>query len=207
MTNEYGATLDRAGYAPSIMQVNRAGRCSCYLCGRAAGYNKLDRHEPWGAANRRKSMELGLWVLLCHEGCHEGPGSVHADGEKARELRRDAQRAAMLRYGWSREEWIGRFGKSELSEEDAKRLIILPKEGGTDCHVGLRPSRNDRCGGEEPSQSAQSADSSPGVGAKDGGGAGTSSRVAALIRKYWPDHQTTTRASGFCLIDGPDLPF
>ena len=108
MTNEFGATLDRAGYAPSIMQVNRAGRCSCYLCGRATGYNKLDRHEPWGAANRRKSKELGLWVLLCHEGCHEGPDSVHADGEKNRELRKDAQRAAMLRYGWSREEWMER---------------------------------------------------------------------------------------------------
>ena len=190
MTNEFGATLDRAGYAPSIMQVNRAGRCSCYLCGRATGYNKLDRHEPWGAANRRKSMELGLWVLLCHEGCHEGPGSVHADGEKNRELRKDAQRAAMLRYGWSREEWIERFGKSELSEDEAKRLIVLPKEEGRTAAAAERP-HND--GETEPQER--------------GGGIGDRERVGRIIRELWPDHRTTTRANGFCLIDGPDLPF
>ena len=140
--NEYGAALDRAGYAPSIMQTVPRGRtCCCYLCGRPAGYNKLDRHEPWGAANRRKSMEHGLWVLLCHEGCHEGPGSVHADGAKARELRKDAQRAAMLRYGWSREEWIARFGKSELSEDEAKRLIVLPAEDTSSAPAGHLPPR------------------------------------------------------------------
>jgi len=116
LMNEYGAILDRAGYAESIMQTHE----HCALCGRSWG-TKLDRHEPWGGANRKKSKELGMWVTLCHYGCHEGPGSVHDDAEKARKLRKDAQRAAMLRYGWSREEFIRRFGKSELSEEECAR--------------------------------------------------------------------------------------
>lgn len=127
MKNEHGVNLDRNGYAPSIMQ---SGDC-CYLCGRSWG-SKMDRHEPFGAANRQKSKGDGLWVNLCHLGCHEGPGSVHDDPAKARELRKDAQRAAMLRYGWSREEFIQRYGKSELSEDEAKRLTILPAETKTE---------------------------------------------------------------------------
>lgn len=114
--NEYGAELDRAGYAPSILQREDAG---CAICGRTWGV-KLDRHEPWGAANREKSKELGLWIKLCHDGCHEGPGSVHADGELARAWRRRAQRAAMKEYGWDVKEWRGRFGKSEIGEDEAE---------------------------------------------------------------------------------------
>lgn len=124
LENEFGAELDRAGYAPSILQ---AGTC-CARCGRRWGV-KLDRHEPWGGANRSKSKELGMWVLLCHEGCHEGPGSVHDDGTLARRFRAEAQRAAMLRYGWSTSEFIRRFGKNELSEDEAARII--PKNAFT----------------------------------------------------------------------------
>lgn len=124
MTNEHGVALDRNGYAPSILQ--KEG-CGCYLCGRRFGA-KMDRHEPFGGANRSRSKGDGMWVLLCHLGCHEGPGSVHDDPAAARELRKDAQRAAMLRYGWSREEFIRRYGKSEMSEEECKRLIIVPAD-------------------------------------------------------------------------------
>lgn len=127
--NEYGAELDPAGYAPSIIQRETC----CANCGRRWGYGmdrKLDRHEPWGGtANRAKSKELGMWVYLCHFGCHEGPGSVHDDAQLARQFRKDAQRAAMLRYGWSREEFIRRFGKSELSEDEAAHII--PKNAFT----------------------------------------------------------------------------
>lgn len=42
MTNEYGARLDRNGYAPSIVQEYMD---ECFIC-RANGYrDKLDRHE------------------------------------------------------------------------------------------------------------------------------------------------------------------
>ena len=64
-----------------------------------------------------------MWVLLCHEGCHEGPGSVHDNGALAWQFRKDAQRAAMLRYDWSTEEFIRRFGKNELSEGEAAHII------------------------------------------------------------------------------------
>ena len=109
---------NRNGYTDSIMVENEG---VCALCGRRN--QKLDRHEPWGGANRQKSKELGLWVNL-HRACHE---EAHRDAETGRQLRADAQRAAMLRYGWTREEWIRRFGKSELSQDDCARIILTEK--------------------------------------------------------------------------------
>ena len=81
----------------------------CYLCGN--GYGKLDRHEPWNAANRGKSKEMGLWVVLCHWTCHP---KIHANPELANILRREAQQRAMDYYGMTTEEWIEKFGKSIL---------------------------------------------------------------------------------------------
>lgn len=175
MKNEFDMPLDRNGYAESIMQ-RREG--VCWLCGRSWGA-KLDRHEPWGAANRQKSKELGLWVNLCHFGCHEGPGSVHEDGSLARELRKDAQRAAMLRYGWTREEFIARFGKSELSEEECRHLIIMPKE-----------QRTETCGEERRERSE---------------GAGARRTVGDLVAELFPDQPTNTR--GFRVLNDAPLPF
>jgi hypothetical protein len=121
--NEFGIELDQAGYAPSIMEPARA---CCALCGRRFGV-KLDRHEPWGGlANREKSKALGLWVSLCHFGCHEGPGSIHDDPELNRELRRRVQAQAMAVYGWDLDEWRSRFGKNELSDEDAANVYAVP---------------------------------------------------------------------------------
>jgi len=124
MTNEYGAHLDGAGYAESILQKD-TGRC--YLCGAPAYRVKLDRHEPYGGALRQKSKGMGMWVSLCHCGCHEGPGSVHAEPEKNRELRKDVQRAAMMRYGWDKQEFIRRFGKSELTDEEAENIVTVER--------------------------------------------------------------------------------
>lgn len=59
MLNEYGETLDRNGYAPSIVQ----DIDGCYFCARQDG--KLDRHEIFHGAYRQKSKALGLWVTLC----------------------------------------------------------------------------------------------------------------------------------------------
>ena len=71
MTNEWGAELDRNGYAPSIVQADIS---KCFLCHRSGV--KLDRHEIFGNAMRSKSKRMGLWVSLCHEPCH----LVHAHG-------------------------------------------------------------------------------------------------------------------------------
>jgi len=109
MKNEYGVPLDRNGYAPSVIQQDET---RCYLCGRRN--LKLDRHEPFGGPLRDKSKSLGLWVLLCHSGCHQGPDGVHNSADKAQKLKRLAQQAAMEVYGWSTDDWHREFGKSFL---------------------------------------------------------------------------------------------
>ena len=115
--------MNRNGYAASIMVANTN---ECALCHRTAGA-KLDRHEPWGGPNRQKSKALGLWVPLCHLGCHEGPGSVHANPALNRIFRRKAQKAAMDAFGWTVDDFIRAFGKSELSE------YVPAPESAEDC--------------------------------------------------------------------------
>ena len=86
MTNEYGVTLDRNGYAPSIVQDIEG----CYYCETQCG--KLDRHEVFHGASRKKSKALGLWVLLCHD-CHMT--LHHKDAALDALLKRQGQRVAM----------------------------------------------------------------------------------------------------------------
>lgn len=75
MKNEFGACLDKNGYAPSIVTFDTD---CCFLCG--GQDEKLDRHECFGGAMREKSKRLGLWVPLCHVRCHEyGPDAVHSN--------------------------------------------------------------------------------------------------------------------------------
>lgn len=164
MKNEYGARLDRNGYAPSIIQIGRFDLFGdeqdpdrCYLCGRRQGYGyleRLERHEPWGGnPNRQRSKELGLWVCLCGE-CHQVV--VHGrNAEERRELQKDAQRAAMLRYGWSREEWIRRFGRSEMDEQEAARVL----RDGADVREAVRSVGRGRGGdaAEERRQAGRQA--------------------------------------------------
>ena len=201
MKNEFGAEIGRNGYAPSIMQPART--CCCYLCGKPGRAFEMDRHEPFGAAYRQKSKELGLWVNLHHCGCHEGPGSVHGgNSAAARQLRADAQTAAMLRYGWSREKWIAEFGKSELSEEECRKLTVVGdviRETAAVAPVTVdiaAPEGKTSPPTFPPVPSEQDAGSKP-----EGKRMKT---VGDIIQEFWPEHQTTT---GFRLIDGPDLPF
>lgn len=98
------------GYIPSILQQEE----SCYFCGRQD--RKLDRHEVFGGAYRQKSKAYGLWVLLCHEDCHEGRHGVHGDPANARWLKRRAQTAAMIAYGWSIDEFRNEFGKNYIED-------------------------------------------------------------------------------------------
>lgn len=104
------AKLDRNGYAPSIVQPYA---CSCYLCGNS--YGKLDRHEAFGGARRQKSKAYGLWVLLCHDSCHEnGPHSVQRDPSAALRVQQAAQLAAMEEYSWSVDDFRSAFYKNYL---------------------------------------------------------------------------------------------
>lgn len=106
MKNEYGISLDRNHYAPSILQSDTS---YCYLTFVSSG--KLDRHEIFHGAYRVKSKELGLWVMLSHD--------VHMrlhnrSPETDRQLKRIAQMIAMEHYGWSTEDFIQRFGKNYI---------------------------------------------------------------------------------------------
>lgn len=108
MTNEYGAELDRNGYAPSIIINPMLPEGACLVCGRT-GY-PLQRHEIFHGPYRKKSKKYGLWCSICWP-CH---AEVHQDAELDRILKRTAQRAAMLTYHWDKREFIKRFGKNYL---------------------------------------------------------------------------------------------
>lgn len=101
--------LDRNGYAPSIIPGH--DEHMCWLCARN-GNGKMDRHEVFGGAYRAKSKRLGLWVHLCHDDCHLN--GVHKSATQASFLKAEAQREAMERYGWSREDFIREFGKNYI---------------------------------------------------------------------------------------------
>ena len=101
--------------ANSIIQTDTT---RCYLCGRPAAYNDpLDKHHIFGGckAIRDKAEEYGLTVYLHHNACHIfGPQAVHVNAKNARELKAEAQRAAMERYGWTVEDFRREFYKNYL---------------------------------------------------------------------------------------------
>lgn len=106
--------MDKNGYNPSILQYDLD---KCYLCGSWAC--KLDRHEIFHAdvkgKQRAKSKALGLWVMLCHDSCHEyGKFAVHRNKDVDRMLKQEAQQRAMDYYGINIEEWIAELGKNYL---------------------------------------------------------------------------------------------
>lgn len=98
---------DRNGYGQSILQDDLS---RCYLCGSSAG--KIDRHEVFGAANRKKSKAYGLWVMLCHHPCHLE--KAHGDGYVMDMLHRHGQLAAMTTYKMTIEEFVKWIGRSYL---------------------------------------------------------------------------------------------
>lgn len=104
--------MDRNGYNPSILQENHEV-CYFWPCPECTG-GKLDRHEIFGGPLRQKSKKHGLWVSICHNGCHLGSGGVHASKTKREALQRQAQLKAMDVYGWSEEDWRREFYKSYL---------------------------------------------------------------------------------------------
>lgn len=110
--NEYGAKLDKNGYAPSLFDTFPS---VCYLCERRMA---TERHEIFGGARRDKSKALGLWVNLCG-GCHRTePHAVHQSKDMAMKMKRAGQKKAMRVYEWSQEEWMRRFYKNYLEVKD-----------------------------------------------------------------------------------------
>ena len=119
MKNEYGVTLDRNGYAPSIIEEH--SETCCWNCGRNGNGNPLNRHEVFYGPFREKSKRLGLWVYLCHNGCHQGRYGVHENWYADWKLKNCAQHAAMRHYHWSEEDFIREFGRSYINPCDYER--------------------------------------------------------------------------------------
>ena len=99
--------MDVNGYNPSILQEELD---RCFICGGQA--EKLDRHEIFGGALRKKSKKDGLWIMLCHQTCHLG--GVHKYPKGYEYLKRKAQKAAMEKYGWTKEEFINQYGRNYI---------------------------------------------------------------------------------------------
>lgn len=99
--------------ANSILQFNTT---RCHLCGGPAEpFDPLDKHHVFGGALRKKSELLGLTVYLHHNKCHIfGEKAVHKNAAKNRQLKEEAQRAAMNYYGWSVEDFRREFYKSYI---------------------------------------------------------------------------------------------
>ena len=100
--------LDRNGYAPSLLQKDLS---YCFLCKRRD--RKLDRHELWQGAYRKKSKETGMWVMLCHDDCHEGRNGVHQNPARAHELRQLGQ-MVLMEHGWTVDDVRQAFGRNYL---------------------------------------------------------------------------------------------
>ena len=87
----------------------------CFLCGRNANFEPLDKHHVFGGAFRDKSEKYGLTVYLHHSTCHIfGRKAVHVDNETAEQLKAYAQKVAMEHYGWTVEDFIRKFGKNHI---------------------------------------------------------------------------------------------
>ena len=114
MKNEFGESLDRNGYAPSIVGncggsfvIGDSDCVGCAICGRTDG--KLSRHEAMHGPYRTKSKNLGLWILVC-DGCHNR--IHHKNDGLDLKVKVAVQKRAMAYYGWTTDDFRQRFGKS-----------------------------------------------------------------------------------------------
>ena len=108
MEKEKGLQLDSHGYSHSLLQEDTS---YCFLCKRRD--RKLDRHEIWGGAYRKKSKATGMRVMLCHDDCHEGTNGVHRNPRRAHELRQLGQ-MALMEHGWTVDDVRKAFGRNYL---------------------------------------------------------------------------------------------
>lgn len=95
--------MDRNGYNPSIIQ--RCDVSECFLCGVPF---PLQRHEIFGAANRGKSKQDGLWICVCPI-CH---AEIHSQPRKWMPLKAEAQAVWCLKNGKTADEFRERYGRN-----------------------------------------------------------------------------------------------
>ena len=87
----------------------------CFICGRNR-HAGLERHHIFNGANRKLSEQDGLVVYLCHDCHNEPPLGVHYNAEMMRWLKQKGQKMAMEKYGWTKEEFVQRYGKNYLDD-------------------------------------------------------------------------------------------
>ena len=96
----------------SILQDDKT---RCYICGRYACGDTLDKHHVFGGALRKKSEKYGLTVYLHHNECHIfGANSVHQNADINNAVKANAQAVAMRRYGWTVDDFRRKFYKNYL---------------------------------------------------------------------------------------------
>ena len=90
----------------------------CYVCG---GFNRLEMHHIFGAANRKRSTEDGLCVYLCRACHNEPPNGAHFNRETMLYLKRQGQtwyEEKKIAEGMSPEEarasFMQRYGRNYL---------------------------------------------------------------------------------------------
>lgn len=87
----------------------------CFLCGGYENGDPFDKHHIFGAFNRKKSEQYGLYVFIHHWKCHlYGKHAVHNNADTMRLLHEKGQRAAMKTYSWTKDEFREIFGKNYL---------------------------------------------------------------------------------------------
>ena len=77
-------------------------------------YGNLHRHEVFFGANRQKSIEYGLVVFLTPEMHNMSNYVVHFNRAFDLELKKIGQKAAMLAYHWTIDDFIREFGRNYL---------------------------------------------------------------------------------------------
>lgn len=84
----------------------------CYWCGRA---RKTEVHHVFNASDRNASEKYGLTVNLCRE-CHDRLHFGHKDDDVKidKSLKKKVQETAMAYYGWSMEDWLGKFRRNYI---------------------------------------------------------------------------------------------
>lgn len=88
----------------------------CYYCGRNGNGDPLEKHHIFGAANRKKSEQDGLFVWLCGDRCHRnGERAVHRDKFTMRLFHEIGQKAWEEHYG-TRKDFMKRYHKNYLEE-------------------------------------------------------------------------------------------
>ena len=72
------------------------------------------KHHIFGASNRKKSEQLGLYIFLTPAMHNMSDYGVHFNKAFDTELKQIGQRAAMEHYDWSVEDFRREFGRNYL---------------------------------------------------------------------------------------------